>query len=313
MVAVVLAVVAVITVLGIAAASLLLEQLGPQPSLPPVSLEPSRTPVEPQPTSPHSRPSPEPPPRPSSPLPEPGPKQWQLPERTWEPIPSLVTSDELWAQVQGAELLDETPAILTGCPAPQTITTQQAYRALVLEQWHCVHLAWTPMFERLGWSTVEPPIQFYDGVGSTSECGYLEAPAFYCSAGKGMVLFGAGHMEMAQDWDLSINEMVNHEYGHHLQSLAGITDAKLQLEQTDEIERRAELQATCWSAAMTHNNRDVAFDGDDWDSWQPRLGTMTLDGIHGSRESLLHWGTRGLYATTLEDCNTWAVDAGEVS
>ncbi|NHB84078.1 hypothetical protein G7085_03905 [Tessaracoccus sp. HDW20] len=41
--------------------------------------------------------------------------------------------------------------------------------------------------------------------------------------------FGQEHMEMAASWDLSVNEMVNHEYGHHLQKLAGITEAKLAL------------------------------------------------------------------------------------
>lgn len=309
MVAIVIAVVALVTLLGIGGASLLLQQPDPQPAIPPVSSAPVSTPSPAQPT--HSTP-PTPPP-PISQAPEPGPEGWQLPARDWEPIPGFISADELWAELQGVKLLKETPRVLTGCPAPQTVETEDGYRAAVLQQWHCVHVAWTPMFEKLGWSTVEPPVEFYSGAGTSSECGYLEAPAFYCSGEQGTVYFGSGHMEMAQDWDLSINEMVNHEYGHHLQSLAGITDAKLQLEQRNEIERRAELQATCWSAAMTLNNEDVAFDESDWDSWQQRLQTMTIDGVHGSRESILYWGTRGLYATTLEDCNTWAVTAEEVS
>ncbi len=314
-IAIVVAVVTLVSLVSIGGASLFLSQLDPQPSATPVP--PSITPSPVQPTTIDPTPSPveppPPPPPPASPDPDPGSSTWELPVREWTPIPPLNTSDELWTQLQGITLLGETPAVLTGCPAPQTVDTDEGYKELVLQQWHCVHLAWTPMFEKLGWSTVEPPVEFYPGTGSGSECGYLEAPAFYCSAGIGAVYFGAGHMEMVKQWDLSVNEMVNHEYGHHLQSLAGITEAKLQLEQTNEIERRAELQATCWSAAMTFNNQDVGFDESHWDSWQQRLETMTIDGIHGSRESILYWGTRGLYATTMQDCNTWAVEADEVS
>lgn len=308
LIALVLGVVAALTLLGVGGVSLLvtapLQQLMSPPGEPVTSSDPVQTPDPPA--------SPDQPPAPS-PRPEPGPTTWQLPDQEWAPVPPLSTSDEIWAQLQAIQLLDEAPALLSGCPAPQTVDTEAEYRELVLQQWRCIHASWVPMFKRLGFSTVEPRVMFFTGEGSASDCGYLEAPAFYCSAELGSVYFGSGHQEMAMDWDLSINEMVNHEYGHHLQNVAGITEAKLQLEQTDEIERRAELQATCWSAAMTYNNEDVGFGEDDWYGWQNRLETMTLDNVHGSRGSILHWGTRGLYAKTFQDCNTWAVKAGEVS
>lgn len=238
---------------------------------------------------------------------------WQLPERVWDPLPTPAPQGEVWAALQAIELRDEPPQILTKCPAVQVVDTEAEYQDAVRQQWRCVHTAWVPLFERQGWSTTEPAVEFYPGTGADSECGHLEAPAFYCSAGEGKVHFGSGHVDMAAEWDLSINEMVNHEYAHHVQSLAGITAAKLALEPTDELERRAELQATCWSAAMTRNSETVDFDQAAWDSWQERLQTMTIDGIHGSRESILYWGTRGLYATTLGECNTWAVDAAMVT
>lgn len=282
------------------------------PATPPTS----DTVVTPVPTSPVATPAVEPSPEPSAmpSNPEPGADgPWQLPSREWEALPEPAPQGDVWAALQAVELRDEPSPILVGCPAIQTIETEAQYRELVRGQWQCVHAAWTPLFERQGWSTVEPGVEFYTGTGSASDCGYLEAPAFYCSAGSGTVHFGAGHMEMAMGWDLSINEMVNHEYAHHIQSLAGITAAKLALPQTNELERRAELQATCWSAAMTFSSEVVDFDQDDWDSWHERLQTMTIDGIHGSRESILYWGTRGLYAGSLGECATWAVDATMVS
>ena len=41
----------------------------------------------------------------------------------------------------------------------------------------------------------------------------------------------------------------------------------------------------------------------EWES--TRLDTMLVDGVHGSRESIQHWGLRGLYAATAGDCNAW--------
>lgn len=238
---------------------------------------------------------------------------WALPERTWEPLPQLEPPDQYWEHLQGAGVYGQSPVPLLDCPAPQTLQTEDDYRAAVRTQWDCVHTAWVPVYEALGWSTVEPAVEFYPGKGSKSECGYLEAPAFYCSAGDGTVYFGGDHLDMATSWDLSVNEMVNHEYGHHIQSLAGITAAKQQVTATDDVERRSELQATCWSAMMTYHNPAVDFDHADYDSWQNRLETMLVDGVHGSRESLRYWGTRGLYAQTLGDCNTWIVESDHVS
>lgn len=235
-----------------------------------------------------------------------------LPERTWEALSTLEPPNEHWEALQGSVLHDLNPVALSGCAEPALVTNTEDYREAVRAQWACVHASWAPVLAAQGWSTVEPAVEFYPGKGSKSECGYLEAPAFYCSAGDGTAYFGNEHYEMARVWDLSINEMVNHEYGHHLQNLAGITDLKQFVVGTDDIERRSELQATCWSAMMTVHNRSVTFDDDALIGWQQRLDTMLVDGVHGSRESLVYWGTRGLYAETLGDCNTWRVDSAHV-
>ncbi|MFV0429481.1 MAG: hypothetical protein ACK5KO_08655 [Arachnia sp.] len=193
------------------------------------------------------------------------------------------------------------------------MSTQAEFEQAVRAQWHCVHTAWTPLLSQWGWSTLEPEVAFYPGEGTDSECGYLNAPAFYCSAGNGTAYFGGDHFQMARQWELSINEMVNHEYGHHIQSLAGITGAKLLVEPADDLERRSELQVVCWSAMMTAHNLAVGFDEADWIGWQERLNTMQVDAAHGGRASMLYWGTRGLYAQSLADCNTWVVAPAEVS
>lgn len=260
--------------------------------------------------------TPEPSPAPASPQSgitvssDPTARGWALPARTWEPLPAPDPAGP-YADVDGG-LGDVRPPTITGCPQPTLLGSEEAWRETVRAQWSCIHTAWVPVFEQLGWSTVEPEVHFYPGSGSKSECGYVEAPAFYCSEGPGTVYFGGEHLEMAGGWDLAINEMVSHEYGHHLQNLSGITAAKLDGPGGALAERRAELQATCWSAMMTYNNRSFEFDADDFDSWNQRLASMLEDATHGRRASLVYWGSRGLYATTVGDCNTWGVEEGMV-
>ena len=249
------------------------------------------------------RASPAPPSTPPQ-APLPGAGAWALPPRSWEPLPAPDASSP-WAAAQRTALDGVAPVALTGCPAPAAVASEEEWREAVTAQWGCVHAAWTPVLDGLGWPTAEPALEFFTGAGSESDCGYLEAPAFYCSAGEGTVYFGEGHLRMAEIWGLAVNEMVNHEYAHHLQHLAGITDAKISVAPSAEVERRAELQATCWSATMTFHNAAVVFNDETLGSWEERLETMLVDGVHGNRDSIRHWGVRGLYASTLGDCDTW--------
>ncbi|MDU7359705.1 MAG: neutral zinc metallopeptidase [Propionibacteriaceae bacterium] len=198
---------------------------------------------------------------------------------------------------------------LRHCPRAGTLNDEKQWRKVVRQQWKCVHEAWTPIFEQMGWSTQMPEVMFYPGAGSKSDCGYFEAPAFYCAANGGSVFFGGGHLKMAEQWNLSVNEMVNHEYGHHVQALAGISEAWTKLPDPEHsLVRRSELQAVCWSGMMTVHNDAVQFGPDDVDSWGERLRTMQESEQHGTRKSLVAWGTRGLKAKTIGDCNTWTVD-----
>lgn len=238
--------------------------------------------------------------------------EWQLPERRWEPLP-LPEPTSLFYRAQVNGLNAQHPPQLSRCSVPGTVGTLAEWEAAVRDQWFCVHRSWTPTFQRLGWPTTMPEVRFFAGEGDDSACGYLEAPAFYCSDGDGSVHFGTRHFDMARTWDLSVNEMVNHEYAHHLQNLAGITAAKVAQPWSLEAERRAELQATCWSATMTINNDAFRFGEQHYDGWLERLHTMRADGVHGSLESLVHWGTRGLYAETMNDCNTWGVPESHVT
>lgn len=238
---------------------------------------------------------------------------WQLPPNPWGSLPSADPLPSQLAELASNPINDVRVVSLgSDCPGPEAPREYGRYQELVTQQWECLQNAFHPVLASAGASTDEAAVEFFSGTGADSECGRIEAPAFYCSAGDGTVYFGTEHFRMAQEWDLSINEMVNHEYGHHLQHVFGITAGKAAAEGED-LDRRMELQAICWSAGLTYQNRAVGFDATDYQGWQERLDAMVASDIHGARGSLEEWGMRGLWASNLGDCNTWAAPADRVS
>lgn len=236
------------------------------------------------------------------------------PSMTPEPLPSKLLPSESSDPLRENLLYSLEAPKLRGCPQPRVVSSEADWRDEVRAQWQCVHNSWLPIIEEQGWNTELPEVYFFPGKGSKSDCGYFEAPAFYCAKGKGSVFFGGEHKEMAEKWSLSVNEMVNHEYGHHLQSLAGITKAWVTAKgDLKERVRRSELQAVCWSAMMTYNNESVVFDQDALESWNERLAAMRGSQEHGTNRSLANWGSKGLYVTSVGQCNTWTASADEVS
>lgn len=252
--------------------------------------------------------NPPPPPRSARSAADPVTGEWALPTWGWDELPAVgAGADQDWRALQGEPLADLAPPELTGCDAPATVDDEESYEKAVRRQWHCVHEAWLPILTDLGWPTNEPKTEFFAGAGGRSPCGYVEAPAFYCPLGEGTAHFGGDDMEVAMYWDLTINETVNHEYAHHIQSLAGIMEAAEYVTWTGDIDRRLELQASCLASAMTIHNVAAGFDQYRWEDWRDSMYNSIPDDEHGSIESLLYWGTRGLYAETLGDCNTWSV------
>lgn len=240
--------------------------------------------------------------------------EWILPPWPWDELPELAEgADEQWRTLQSPGLSELEPPIITGCEDPTTVDDRTSYEEAVREQWSCVHEAWLPILTELGLPVEEPAIQFFPGSAGSSRCGKVEAPAFYCPMGEGTAHFGGDVMEAATYWDLMIHDTVHHEYAHHIQNLIGIMDAADNVLYTTDIDRRLELQATCWAGAMTIHDEVVDFDQRRWEEWRDNLDNSIPDDEHGTLESLRYWGTRGLYAETLGDCNTWTVVPERVS
>lgn len=49
-----------------------------------------------------------------------------------------------------------------------------------------------------------------------------------------------------------------------------------------------------------------------FETFESFLRLTIEDGVHGSHDSLVYWGIRGLYSTTAGNCNTWTSSPEDV-
>ncbi|MDF1486958.1 neutral zinc metallopeptidase [Tessaracoccus caeni] len=274
-----------------------------RPSPPVVSVPPAE---EPDPDPPVMQPPGE------EPDADPRPPGWDLPEREWPEIPPANSSDPNWVVVQTSVLYSAQFPAHTGCPPPRYAFEYAEMQDYVTQQMACIQRAWKDVQRELGFSTQDIPVHFYSGDGVSSACGYVEAPAFYCSADGGAIYFGQGTLDWGTFQLFGMKDMAAHEYGHHLQAQAGFFEAMYYLGNDDEIIRRSELQATCFGQGMIGRDDSFVMDEEYYDELELKHEQVVDDGTHGSNKANDFWGFRGLYATSLSECNTWTSPSKDV-
>lgn len=205
----------------------------------------------------------------------------------------------------------EVPAI-TSCPQPTTARTMAELERETRDQMTCVQDAWRPRLELSGYDSHEIPVYFFTGTSVRTPCGEVSGPAVYCASRGGAVYFGENSLRGTNWYPLGVKGLVGHEYGHHLQALAGIFHVALGRD-TPESARRLELQATCFAYAMIARDDSVELTDDLYEASERFLRSVVEDDVHGSKESVVTWGERGLYSEVMGDCNTWVADAESVS
>ena len=262
--------------------------------------------VQPEPSPPDDEPT-APPAESPAPVEQPG-----LPAMEWPPLPGPTSTDPDWVTLQQSPLYASAIPQPSGCPPPGIVLTLAELESAAQAQMDCLQAAWKPVLARLGYSTQDIPVYFFAGDRVETPCGEVYAPALYCSAQGGAVYFGETTLNGASWHDFGVKDMAGHEYGHHLQSEAGMFIAEYAVGADDESARRLELQATCFAYAMIAHDPSFTMTRGVYDSFEPYLRAVIEDGIHGSRDSVATWGMRGLYSATLGNCNTWTAAPADV-
>ncbi|MFC7645458.1 neutral zinc metallopeptidase [Streptosporangium lutulentum] len=197
----------------------------------------------------------------------------------------------------------------------------------------CLDRAWAGKFSQAGAVFLAPRRVYWSRPGR-GPCGSYPASgaaAYYCPSNRGMYI-GLTHLIQQTDRiDPAENHVpylsvLAHEYGHHVQSMAGIGGAwwwevsnKSKAAQ-DAHSRRSELQAQCLAGVFTRAVRVPL--GVTAARWQAVLQTEYRRGDdqnglglrdHGSGEHYAGWLQQGWKYARIGYCNTWSVAASQVS
>jgi len=137
-----------------------------------------------------------------------------------------------------------------------------------------LNATWAATFERNRIPFSRPVLDLYrDGRVATEGCGSATSAAgpFYCPADKGIYIDTSFYDTLAlmsgTGGDFARLYVIAHEYGHHIQSITGLSDQVRQAQQrnpsaSNQLQVAMELQADCYAGMWAGKNRDRIEAGD---------------------------------------------------
>ncbi|WP_433251034.1 neutral zinc metallopeptidase [Streptosporangium sp. CA-135522] len=221
----------------------------------------------------------------------------------------------------------------TACRAPWPSTRPGDMLNYLNAVTGCLDRAWAGKFSQAG-AVFTAPRRVYWSRPGRGPCGTYPtsgAAAYYCPSNQGMYI-GLTHLiQESNRIDPARNHVpylsvLSHEYGHHVQTMAGIGGAwwwevadKSKAAQ-DAHSRRNELQAQCLSGIFVRTVRtSLGVSGPLWseelrmsyDRGDDQNGLGRRD--HGNGDHFAGWLYQGWKYARIGYCNTWIVPASQVS
>jgi uncharacterized protein len=210
------------------------------------------------------------------------------------------------------------------CDLAQWQTNPAGAAAFFQSALPCMDAAWQPVLEYQGLPFFTPNMVFPEGTEWSTPCGDVSAgngavAAFYCSGDNTIYMpFAALQTDMYGAKPGVYLALLAHEYGHHVQTLAGVMDAYWELRYNSgadsepglELSRRFELQAQCFSGmflASTYGRGSV----NDNVLTEARTSQDRGDHVegrprdHGTDEHAIAWWEQGAQLNRTFQCNTW--------
>ena len=208
---------------------------------------------------------------------------------------------------------------------PQGETDQQL-AAIVAD----IQAFWGESFSASGRDYPETKLVLFDG-STQSDCGPASAATgpFYCPADRKVYLDLSFFDELksrfgASGGDFAMAYVVAHEFGHHIQTVLGISEEVQRLAAADESRRndlsvRQELQADCMAGVWANSAQSDLEAGDieealsaaaavgDDRIQEKTTGRIDPEGwTHGSAEQRTAWFTTGYRSGNPDDCDTFS-------
>ncbi|TCO35564.1 hypothetical protein EV652_101446 [Kribbella steppae] len=224
------------------------------------------------------------------------------------PQPTALAKNPIYRVGKLAASECEEPAV----PATSLANVRSYYSQYVA----CLDEVWAPAIRKAGFTFVPPKLAVVLGQSPSSPCDFDDGQAYYC----GDTIYMDAETDITAykedpDWARAwMALLIGHEYGHHVQALTGILEAKYQrglhLNGVDlqlEENRRLELQASCFSAVYLGADREYFPADDEWlDVWDEVVAaTEDPERDHGSAPNHVRWTNAGFNAAGPGACNTY--------
>jgi predicted metalloprotease len=189
-----------------------------------------------------------------------------------------------------------------------------------------LNTTWQPLFQKASIAFTPPKLVFYSQMGR-SGCGAAQSAMgpFYCPSDQGIYIDTDFYREMEQrlgaGGDFARAYVMAHEYGHHVQTLVGLSEQVRSAQQanpgdSNRLQVAMELQADCYAGVWAARNRDKIEPGDLEEGLNAAhsIGDDVLSGgrvaeeafTHGSAAQRMEWLRRGLQTGDEDQCDTFA-------
>ena len=199
-----------------------------------------------------------------------------------------------------------------------------SYRTFVTKLIRCMNLAWKTQFRKTNLAFSQPKLRFSTTKVNTP-CGRWPSSAggLYCSSNR-TIYIAVTRDVLKNAFPANHAQFIAHEYGHHVQRLAGIMDYygrsiwRASSSTKLAFSRRLELQADCLGSAFLRQiAEDLPVEPAQWDamvSWVNANGHKNWPkNDHGKGRSQAYWMERGFDAGSPSGCNTWSAPTGRVA
>lgn len=217
------------------------------------------------------------------------------------------------------------------CVLPAWESDEAGAEAFFTAASKCLDAAWGPFLEFYHLPFSPPTLHFPTGPSFDTQCGTIgvgiATAAYYCEDNLYIPFKGLQTDQYGDDPGVYL-ALIAHEYGHHVQEVAGIMDAAWQKIYQDgptspaglEMSRRKELQAQCFSGMFLGAHVDqpggsVTRDMFDkaWNDQETRGDNTSGSHDHGTNAHYASWWRAGAKSDRISDCNTFAAPSSEVS
>nr|WP_245633919.1 neutral zinc metallopeptidase [Amycolatopsis jejuensis] len=216
------------------------------------------------------------------------------------------------------------------CTLPPWVSTQDGAEAFFTAASKCLDAVWGPFLTAYHLPFTPPALHFPTGPSFDTECGTIQVgiatAAYYCENNLYVPFKGLQTDQYGNNPGVYL-ALFAHEYGHHVQEVAGIMDAAWQKiyaagqnsPEGLEMSRRKELQAQCFSGMFlgAHVDRGGTVTRDmynkAWNDQETRGDNTSKSHDHGTNAHYAQWWRAGAKDNRIADCNTFAAPSSAVS